>query len=104
MWPGICQAPLSIGVFDAVRCWGQEEALKLQTLREVEPFALDKVKGPKGEVANAMTAAIEEHLHEEPYTQAELESLFGETLEQFFGGNASQLRVIHVASTLGNRP
>jgi hypothetical protein len=69
-------------------------------LKDVEPIALEKVKGPKGDVANALTAAIEEHLHEEPYSQAELEALFGETLDQFFGGNASQLRAVHVASTL----
>eukprot|EP00884_Botryococcus_braunii_P009664 jgi/Botrbrau1/1869/Bobra.146_1s0056.1 len=79
----------------------KEEALKLQTLKDVEPIALEKVKGPKGDVANALTAAIEEHLHEEPYSQAELEALFGETLEQFFVGSASQLRAVHVASTLG---
>ncbi len=88
-------------IIDVMSLRSQEEAVKRRTLREVEPLILDRVKGPKGSVAGALEATVAEFLHEEPYTQAELETLFGEGLEAFFAGNASQLRVLHVAATLG---
>ena len=47
----------------------QEKALKLATLREVEPLVQKAAPGPKDSVLEACCAAVEQHLSEEPYSQ-----------------------------------
>ena len=47
----------------------QAEALEMRTLREVEPLAERQVAGPKGSACGACCAAVEQHLHEQAYSQ-----------------------------------
>ena len=48
----------------SLRRWAQEEARRVQTLREVEPLIQARYSGPKGSTAGAALAAVRELLHE----------------------------------------
>ena len=82
----------------------QEEALKVKTLREVQPLIEEVLAGPKGGVSNACIAAVEQHLHEGSYSTSELERQLGTLLRELFQGNASQMRVLEIAESAGMPP
>lgn len=78
-----------------------ETARGILTLKDVEPIIAEKLTGPKGEVSNANVAAAHEYLHEEPYSQSEVEDILGVKLDALLDGNHSQLRVLSVAAERG---
>ena len=80
---------------------GQEAAQGIKTLREVQPLVEESLSGPKGDVSNACAAAVEQHLHEQAYSTAELERQLGTPLRRLFEGNSSQLRVLDIAESAG---
>ena len=81
----------------------QAAAREIYTLRQVEPLVEESFAGPKGMVESAPTAAVEQHLHEEAYQEAELEGLLGVQLDDLFAGNSSQLRSVAFARNNGER-
>ena len=67
----------------------------------MEPLIERKLKGPKGTVEGAASAAAESHLHEKAYQESELEGIIGKKLTDLFQGNESQLRSIAFANKHG---
>ena len=47
----------------------QEKALKMTTLREIEPLVQRSQSGSGGSASEACCAAVEQHLSEQPYSQ-----------------------------------
>ena len=70
---------------------------EIHTLRQVESLLNERFASPKGMVEGAPTAAVEQHLHEEAYQEAELECLLGVWRDDLFAGNSSQLRWVGCA-------
>lgn len=50
----------------------QEDARKLQTLKDVEPLIQSRLSGPKGSMSQAAASAAEQYLQKEPYDQVSL--------------------------------
>ena len=79
----------------------QESARKIMQLKSVDPLIENKYKGPKGSVEGASAAAVESILHEQPYTDAEIEEKIGLSLSELFQGNDSQQKSVAFAKTNG---
>ena len=78
------------------------EARAIRTLKQLEPRIAETLGGPKGEVGpEALVGVVREHLHEQPYSQEEVEGIIGQPLDKLLEGNASQLRVLAVAAQRG---
>lgn len=78
------------------------EARATRTLKQLEAHIAQVLGGPKGEVGpEARVGVVREHLHEEPYSQAEVEGIIGQPLDKLLEGNASQLRVLAAAAQRG---
>ena len=77
------------------------DASKLMTLRDVEPFAVARFGGPKGDVSGACVAAAEQLLKADPYSLADVEAAIGQPVADLLGGNAVQMRSVAVAPEKG---